>query len=170
MPDLSQHVLGETETPVALETSDDCREAALALAEQGNRTMLIFTHDLDPKVYNNAAFVDAVSALARRHHLSWVRVLVQDPGRAIRSGHRLVELALRLSSRVQIRTVGHQYRSYNRSFLIVDDTGLLLRESAIRYEGTVNFNAHQQAREYAHFFHKVWDVSAPDPNLARLHL
>ena len=34
MPDLSQHVLGETETPVALETSDDCREAALALAQQ----------------------------------------------------------------------------------------------------------------------------------------
>ena len=170
MPDLSQHVLGETDTPVILESSDDCLQAATALALQTHRTLCIFTHDLDRKVYGDQAFVDAVSELARRHRLSWVRVLVQNTSRAIRSGHRLVELARRLPSRVEIRLVGHQYQSYNRAFLLADESGLLLRDDAIRYDGTCYFHNPTEARAYTQIFRKVWDVSAPDPNLARLSL
>lgn len=169
MLDLSRHVLGETDTPVPLETSDDCRAAVTELVRQGHRTLLIFTRDLDRKVYDDADFIDAVSALARRHHLSWVRILVQDMEPVIHGRHRLVELAQRLSSRIEIRAVNRRYNTLNKAFLVVDDTGLLLRDTARGYSGSVNFYAPHEAHEYAALFHKTWDVSERDPNLNRLH-
>lgn len=170
MLDLSRHVLGETDTPVPLETSDDCRAAATELVRQGHRTLLIFTHDLDRKVYDDVDFIDAVSALARRHHLSWIRILVQDMEPVIHGRHRLVELARRLSSRIEIRHVHPNHRSFNKAYLVVDDTGLLLRDTARGYSGSANFYAPHEAREYAALFHRVWDMSQRDPNLNRLHL
>ena len=114
MVDLEGAVLGETAEPIALETSGDNHAAAVALVRQTRRTLIIFTHDLDARVYDTQEFADAVAALARRGRLSRIRILVQDTRPVIRSGHRLVDLAVRLSSYIEVRKVSREHEHYNR--------------------------------------------------------
>ena len=168
MEPLDDFVLGETATPLSIGTSEENRAAALAMVSQGRRTVLIFSRDLDPRVYNTAEFADALSTLARLSKYSWIRMLVQDSSGIVRDGHRLVELARRLSSRVELRKAHPDFRDANRAFLVVDEIGLILRVPADRYDAVVSFHDGMAARGQTRFFHRVWDRSAPDPELRRL--
>lgn len=170
MESLDDCVLGETDTELRITTSAENRAAAVAMVRQGLRTALIFSHDLDPRVYDNPELAQAVSELARRSKYSWVRVLVQDTATIVRDGHRLVEVARRLSSRVEIRQAHPDFAQVHRAFVVVDGVGLILRPVGDRYDGTANFHAPMAAREEAHLFRRVWDRSAPAPDLRRLHV
>ena len=108
--------------------------------------------------------------LALRSRHSRIRVLVKDSHRAVKDGHRLVELARHLSSFIEIRKAHEDARDAAEAFLIADGIGTLHRTLASRFEGTVNFRAPLHARRLAQWFTEVWERSAPDPELRRLHL
>lgn len=162
-------VLGEDDTPVRLESASDNREAALALVRQARRYLYIFSYDLD-RAIEHAEFAAAVSALARNTEHTHVRVLVHDSTRAVKDGHHLIDLAQRLSSKVEIRNPPQEYAHLNEAFLVVDDMGYLYRPLADRYEGWVCFRDPPRARELTKRFKEVWEHSTPDPQLRRLYL
>jgi hypothetical protein len=167
-PDAYQ--LGSTDVDLRVASSTDNRHAALALTEQAKRSLHIFTRDLDAPVYDQTPFIQAVSALATRSRYSRIQILVQNTERAIKNGHRLIELSRRLSSFIELRKPHHDYREYNQTFLIADEVGLLRRPIADRYDGTLNFKAPLAAREYVDFFNQVWERSDGDPDLQQLHI
>lgn len=168
--DIEQCELGKDSGPIRVERIDDNRKAANALALQASRTLDIFTRDLDPQVLNTADFTAAVTRLALKSKNSVIRILVQDPGRSVRDGHRIIDLSYKLSSFIHIRRPSEDYKDYNKAFIIADGRGLLYRVLADQYEGIVNFNSPYEAREYTAFFSEVWETSDTDPNLRRLHL
>jgi hypothetical protein len=165
-----QYQLGITDAELRLDTSAHNRTAALALAEQAKRTLHIFTRDLDSPVYDQAPFIQAVSALATRSRYSRILILVQNTERAVKDGHRLIELSRRLSSFVTLRKPHSDFREYNQTFLIADEVGLLRRPIADRYNGTLNFKAPLACREYLEFFNQVWERSEADPDLRQLFI
>ena len=57
--------LGETSTPLSLETCEVIWAAALRLAHQARRALDIYSLDLDKDIYDEPSFLDAVRALAR---------------------------------------------------------------------------------------------------------
>jgi hypothetical protein len=162
--------LGETSLEFALESHHEVCAVAHALAAQAQRTLLLHTEDLEPAIYDENAFLDALSRLARLHSQSRIWILVQDARKAVQHGHRLIELARRLSSTVQIRRPGPQYRNYHESFLLADGCGYLHRPIAARYEGTADFNAPGKVAEWEKYFMEVWERSEPDEEIARLYL
>lgn len=167
-PDAYQ--LGSTDVELRIASSADNRHAALALAGQANRSLHMFTRDLDAPVYDQTPFIQAVSTLATRSRYSRIQILVQNTERAIKNGHRLIELSRRLPSFVEIRKPNYDYREYNQAFLIADEIGLLRRPITDRYDGTLNFKAPLAAREYLDFFNQVWERSEGDPDLRQLHI
>src|SRR5690625_667199 len=70
------------------------------LSANARRHLDILSHTLDPLVYECPETVDALSALARRHKLARVRILVQDTLPLIERGHALVRLAQRYRPRL----------------------------------------------------------------------
>ncbi len=170
MTDFSQFELGTTAETVSLESIEDHRLAALALVQQARRKIQIFSHDLEAPLYDNLPFATALVKLVLRSQYSQILILVQDSNRVAREGHRLVEFARQFPSYVHVRRPPEEFLDHPESFLIVDDIGVLHRRLNYRYEGTVNFAAARQARTLQQFFSKVWDVSAPDPELRLLHL
>lgn len=168
--DLSHCKLGETAGPIHLDTREDNRAAALRLAEQGERTLHLLTRNLDPVLYDNEPFIDAVRRLAIYSPRTKVYILLQDPTEVVMRGHRIVELARRISSHIFINRVCEDDQSRTDSFLIVDQTGLLYRPHAGRYEGTVDFHAPGQARQLLKYFEDAWERSQPEPELRRLHI
>ena len=140
------------------------------LASKARRTLLLHTYDLEARIFDRLPFIDAVSALVRRHPGTCFGVLIQNVERVVKDGHRLVELARRLGSRVQIRRCAQQYQGYYGTFLLADDSGYLYRPQSSRYEGLASFNNTAEVARLGKYFREVWERSAADVELRRLYV
>jgi hypothetical protein len=168
--DLEALRIGEDAREIRLESRADNQRLAAALVAQAVRTLEIFSRDLEAEIYEQPDFLEGIKALALRSQHVRIRILLQDPSRVVRDGHRLVEMARRLSSFIEIRRPGHDHRDCNEAFMIVDNTALLHRRLGDRYEGHACFKQPLRARELGNFFEEVWQRAAPHPELQRLHL
>ncbi len=169
--DFARLRLGEDGGEYALDDSASCRAAAAALAAQARRGLALWTRDLDPALYDQIPFLEAVRRLVLEHRHARVRAIVYDARGVMQRGHRLVELARQLPSYVELRTPPlEDYAEYPEAFLVADGRGVLRRPFADRWEATVSFDAPVAARELLRFFDEAWELSRPDPELRRLHL
>lgn len=165
-----QEVLGQTTGEIALAGSEQFAWTALRLARQARHRVDILSRDLDPPLYDQLPFLDALRALALRSRYSRIRVLLQNGERVQREGHRLLGLYRKLSSKIELRVVHPDFADHPESFLIADETGYLHRRLHERYEGTADFNDSQRARLLGHFFDTVWQVSEADSQLRALSI
>lgn len=164
------HHLGETAGVVQITDSQEAAQVALALARQARRTLEVVSRHLDPRLFDTPEFAAAVQRLALGLRRARVRLLVQDIGPVLRDGHRLVALARRLPTFVQVRVPGPQFRDFNQAFLVADGVGYLHRELADRYEGTASFHDPLAARGLLRQFEPLWASADPDPNLRELRV
>lgn len=169
-PQFDDHRLGATDREIPLATAGEHRAIGLALARQCRRRLEIVSRSLDPRVYDSAELAEAVKQLAIGHRNARIRLLVADPEPLIHDGHRLLDLAGRLPSFIELRVLAVEDRDFNEAFLIADGSGYVHRSQAERYEGTANFNHRSKARELARRFDALWDMAEPDPNLRRMLL
>ncbi len=167
---LDNYILGETDETIKVDSSDQCSDAVQALIQQSKRSLDIFSHKLDLRIYNTRAIYEAALKLATHSRYSQIRIIIKDSTDVAKRGSRLVELNHRLSSRVFIRNPPIEYRDYTEEFVIADELGLLQRKLATRYEGELCFYEPAKARQLRKFFDECWEKSAPDSNLRRLHL
>lgn len=170
MPEWSSYRLGEQSGDIAIDTSEDNSDAVLHLVNQGERSLDIFSRDLEPRIYDTQEFYDAVRALAIKTRDLHVRILVIEPDYIIKHGHRLVELARRLTSHMEIRKLHEDYCNNPEAYLVVDKRGLLHRKLATRYEAVVNFNNPMTATELHNQFTEMWERSKQYMDFKRLHI
>jgi len=170
MIDISDFKLGETGEVIYLDNSDDHRIVACALASQAIRTIDIFTHQLDRRVYDDSGFIEAVKNLAIGHGRALIRILIQDSSRVAKEGHRLFNLGQEISSKIKFHNPAGEHSETGENFMIVDHTGLLYSRQYDRYEGHACFNDPKQARELTARFEREWKFSTPDPYLRRLSI
>lgn len=154
--------------------ADDRDQALAAIADllaDARHEIAIYTRDLDPALLDVPPILDAIKRIALSGHRARVRILVQEPRKAIADGHRLIALAQRLPSLIELRTPEDEHdRQYASAFLINDRRGFLFRTLASRNEGEGSTYApgrHAQLREY---FDQVWERSVPSEELRQLAL
>ncbi|HEY5790081.1 MAG TPA: hypothetical protein VIX81_05610 [Gammaproteobacteria bacterium] len=167
---IEERVLGEDAGEIVIASLQENCAAVDTLLGQARRKLLLFTRDLEPRVFDREEVYQAIRELATYSRYSEVRMLLFDSDRIVKDGHRLVDLARRLSSYIQIRLVPDDYKEIASSFMVVDDKGFLYRSLASQYEGVVDFSEPNRCRELTKLFGDVWEHSAPDPNLRRLHI
>jgi hypothetical protein len=170
MIDVSEYKLGETSAELQLESSDDNRAVALALARQARRGIDIFTRDLDRRVFDDRDFIEAIKHMAIGNSRALLRVIVQDSSRVAKQGHRLFHLGQEITSKIKFHKPGDEFLNNNETYMLVDGTGLLLRRQSERYRGSASFNDPQRVRELQAQFERAWEGSEPDPYLRRLTL
>lgn len=168
--DFGDYRLGETDQLIELETAQDNHDLALAMFRQARREILIASYDLDRLVFDHEDIIQALSAFARDNRLSHVRILLQNPERAIKHGHRLITLAQRLSSSIQIHRPAEEHLGFADAFIVVDGIGVLRRKMAERFEGTGNFKAPIDGRDLHARFISMWELATPETRLRRLQL
>ncbi len=157
MEGLDNYQLGQNDDLIRINTRDDCQQLTLAMARQARRSLNIFSHDLEPALYNSPSFYEATRDVIGADPNSLIRILIYDISGTINKGHRLLDLASRLSSRVQIRKLT---KKYHHAFMVADSIGVVDRRRAERYEGTASFNAPGWAQNLEVFFNGVWDQSS----------
>lgn len=131
----------------------------MAIACGAKRSLAILTPDLEPGIYDHDAFLDVAKRLVLSKRYAKIRVLVTDPGRAIRNGNRFVGVARRLNTYIDLRNVHQDYRNHREALLIADDNALLYRIDADRWEGIADSYDPVVTRRYLDFFDTVWNVS-----------
>lgn len=166
----ADYQLGEDSEDIVVESSEENHQLAVQLVTQANHRLDVFTRDLDPRIYDNAEFIDAVRALAVNDNKAKIRFLVIDPDKAIKLGHRLLDLSRRLTSTLEIRKVHEDYGANPECYLIADGRGLLHRKLASRYEAIANFNNPADAMNLIHHFNEVWEHSSPELDFKRLYI
>jgi len=164
--------LGETVEEVHIDTVEENKNAAIALAKQARHSIDIFTQDMDTALYNNEELEKSIFNLAKRHPNTKIRILAQDTSMAVRNGHRLIKLTQHLTSSVFINNPSREYKDEQCAFLVADKIGLLYRTTASHrnYKASINFMAPQHAGKLTDFFNEAWEHSIPDIQTRRIYM
>ena len=169
MIDFSEQVLGKSTTgQVIITTREENTAATLEMIRQAKQKIAIISQELDPYVYDQLDFREALKQLVLNNRFSEVRIIVFKPEIIVRRGHMLLDLGNRLSSFIRFKKVAKEYRSFNEAVLIADDVGFVFRENIERYRGKVNFNSRSESKSLLDVFDNMWEASKPDPNLRRV--
>jgi hypothetical protein len=135
------------------------RLAAIDVAGAATRKLSIFTHDLESGIYDDPDFLEIVKHLVLSQSYARIRVLIANPARAIKTGNNFVHLGRRLNTYIEFRHVREDLRTHAEAFCIADETALVYRLEASRWEGIVDTYAPAVARMYGKMFDEIWLAS-----------
>jgi hypothetical protein len=158
------------ETRNIVSTLDEVRTASVQVASRATRLLAMYSQDLEPQVYDQPKFIDAIKKLVLARGYAKVRVLLADPARAVYESSRFIGLARRITSYIEIRHAHPDFRGNRAAFLVADDRAVVYRADAARWEGIVELNDPAVARRYLDYFDQAWLGSSPHAETRQLHL
>lgn len=153
-----------------LSSLEDVRAASLQVASAATRLLAMYTQDLEPLVYDQPQFIDAVKKLVLARGYAKVRVLLADPAKAVYESSRFIGLARRITSYIEIRHAHPDFRGDRASYLVADDRAIVYRADAGRWDGILELNDPAVARLYLDAFDEAWTGSTPHAETRQLHL
>jgi len=148
----------------------DRAAVALDLARQCTRQLRLYSPLLDHELFDSDAFATALSELARRHRQSEVRLLIRDSRPLVERGHRLLDLARRLSSSVRIRLIDDRVDDLDESYLVADLRGVLCFDNREPESGWADYNNQPLAESFRARFDQLWERAEESADLRSLHL
>ncbi|MFI4890762.1 MAG: hypothetical protein ACHQIL_09550 [Steroidobacterales bacterium] len=151
-----------------LTTMSEVREASLRVANSANRVLSIFTHDLEPQIYGEEPFLEAVKRLVLARAYAKVRVLIADPARAVVDKNRFMGMARRLTSCIDMRSMSEEVSASAGAFIIADDRALVYRPRANSWDGMSDMNDPAVAKIYLNFFEEIWSNSVQESQLRQM--
>jgi len=155
---------------LTLTTVEQNRTISIELVKQAHYQLDIISRDFDHALYDNDDFYDAVKQLATKSPKTKIRILINDSEKSVKQGHRLVKLARKLTSFIEIRVQGKQFKEFNEAWLIIDNKAWLRRRLADQYPAEVECSAARQLKNIAITFDSMWNEANNDPNLRQLSL
>lgn len=156
---LPPFILGETDIRVELSHLVMLQNAAIALLAQSKREILIVTPDLEHARFDNDAFINALSAFSRSSRYTVTRLLIANPSMAVTEGHRLVKLARKLSSLIDIRQLHDDDIdvSQAQAWIVADDIGLLRCTNRDPWQGSLLPKGTPYAQQARSRFMEWWE-------------
>ncbi len=142
-----------------ISTREEMREAAIQVVREASRKVSIFTHDLEPGIYDNSDFLEIVKRLVLSQTYARIRVLIANPAKAVKNGNDFVHLGRRLNTYIEFRHVAEDLRTHAEAFCIADETALVYRLQAERWEGIVDTHEPAVAGLYSKMFDEIWLAS-----------
>ena len=147
----------------------EVKAALLQLLGDARHTLSVHSRDLDPGILDDVDVLAGLRGLAGSGRGTSLRFLLHDPAQAMRDGHRLIALAQRLPSAVQMRVpVEENDIAYASAFALNDVGGYLLRPLAGRFEGRGSTCERGQHGLLQRYFNEVWERSESAAELRSL--
>jgi hypothetical protein len=151
-----------------ISTREETRQAVIEVTREARRKVSIFTHDLEPGIYDDPDFLEVVKRLVLSQTYARIRVLIADPTRAIKSGNAFVYLGRRLNSYIEFRHVREDLRTHAEAFCIADENALVYRLQAERWEGIADTYEPAVAKLYGKMFDEIWLASEVETEFRQL--
>ena len=142
-----------------ISSKEEMLDAVTDVVKEATRRVSIFTHDLDPGIYDDPDFLEVIKHLVLSQTYSRIRVLIANPARALKNGNNFVLLGRRLSTYIEFRHVREDLRTHPESFCIADETALFYRLQHTSWEGIADTYEPAIARRYGEIFDEIWLAS-----------
>lgn len=153
-----------------ISTKEEMNEAAIRVTSKAKRSVSIFTHDLEPGIYDSLDYLEVIKKLILSKAYARIRVLIANPSRTIKSGNRLIELGRRLNSYIEFRHIAPEHAGHTEAYCIADDVAVVYRLQADRWEGIADTFEPPVARLYLGTFDQIWHASENAAELRRLSM
>jgi hypothetical protein len=157
--------LGEYADLERFSRPEQAQAHTLALLLQARHSLSIYSPDLESWLYSHSSVQEACTQFLLASPRNRLRILLRDVGKPVRQGHRLLNLARRITSNLHIRKINPDHPSEESAFLLADDRGLLLRELPEQCAGYALYNDPGRVRQRQAQFDQAWDISVLDPDL-----
>lgn len=133
----------------------------LQLLEAARHRLDIYQPTLPPDIYSSPEELAELRRIATTGRGAQIRLMLHDPAGALRNSHRLVALAQRLSSIIQIRTPLEELDlAYPSAYLLTDQCGYLFQPDAQRPTGRADRRDRAAQAPLLQHFNEVWERSA----------
>ncbi len=152
------------------EGESECVAGLLAALSDPSRIVRIYSQELDHSLFDRADVIERLSAFVRHGPPARLQVLIHSSSSIVSRGHQLVELARKLDSKIEIRTVPGELASDRHSCVIVDERGYFLLPDHREYLAMANAYDPVQAERLSERFDYLWDRSQTDPELRQLRI
>ena len=163
-------ILGVTAGEIPIEDRALNIAAVHKLASSAVLEIKIISRCLNHQIFDRSDIVEAFSKFIRKNRNASVRIILFDNTNVIKDGHRLINLADRVPSKIAIRKFPKQYAYYNESLVTADGKGFIHNPQSDRYEGSVSFNDHIRCAELDKIFTDHWHQSETSPDLRRVSI
>lgn len=170
MIDLTSYKLGKTDERIETEQREDLRHLILTMSEQAANQIFIFSHDLDHSLFDTDELYEAIKSLAIKNQRTHIHIIVHDAKPMTKNGHRLLKLARRITSHMQIKITAKEHKDILETFIIFDDRGYIIQNHPERFEAYGNFYAPLKARQLTEEFEEIWNRGVIDNSLRQLSL
>jgi len=148
----------------------ECLSGLLSTLGEPLRDLQIYSPHLDHFLFDAPQVVDALSAFVRRGAPAKLHVLIHTSSLIVGRGHRLLELARRMDSKIEIRRVPDELASDAHTYVTWDHRGYWLMPDYREYDGLSNLYDPVQANRLSERFEYLWHKSQIDPELRTLRL
>ncbi len=152
-----------------LQTQQEQSQAVENLAANAGKRLVIFSHALEPALYNQANFITACKELVKTSAVSH-QGAGSEQRKLRHQDHRFISLMQRLPSRIELKLCHEDYRSHPETFMLADYNGLFLKSIPGRNTATVHIDCPRLNDQYSRFFTSVWDQSDFDITFRRLSI
>ncbi len=146
------------------------RQAVIKVSLEAKRKVSIFTHDLEPGIYDDPEFLEIIKRLVLSQTYARIRVLIADPSRAVKNGNNFVHLGRRLNTYIEFRHVREDLRTHSEAFCIADQTALVYRLQAQRWDGIADTYEPAVAKLYGTMFDEIWLASEVEMEFRQLSI
>ncbi len=145
-------------------------DLAVELCGSAARQVCILSPNLDHAVFDNIELANVLGVLIRSSSQTRVRILVADSRALVARGHRLLKLARRIPSSVQIQKLTEHPQWKNETIVICDRDGVLYKPGDSDHDGFYEPSSRASAQRYLELFEELWRHSTQDVELRSLTL
>lgn len=159
-----------SETLWLLDGVTDFRIYSEQLITQSRRSIAILTYDLDALVYSKPECVQKLSDFVRSSRNAQVQILIKDTKPAIETGHLVIRLAQRLSSKILVRKMTVEPNNKEMGFMLGDTDKLLYKNDDALHRGFFNSAAASEIKSLREEFNYLWEYGELEPEFQTLHI
>ncbi len=134
------------------------------------REVRIYSPLLDHALFESDEVLDALSRFARSGPPTSIQILIHTSNLIVSRGHRLLNLARRLTSKIEIRVVAAELQDEQRCFVVADQRSFFLQPDDQEYQGYSNSYDPVQSTQLAERFDYLWPRADQDPELRALSI
>lgn len=157
--------------PLAAGTRSETATARRQLLADARHQVDIYLPLLGNDVYASTEELAELRRIAISGRAAQIRILLHDPAAALRNDHRLIALAQRLPSAIQIRMpVEETDRAYISAYLLNDAGGYLFLPEADRGQGRAARDDRANQVPLQKHFNAVWDRAERASELQSLNI
>lgn len=166
MPDSSEN----ENNRLVIGSLEQLKQQTCEIIGSAKQSVKIYSQGLDPRILNNREIEKYLTAFVKKSRASKIQLLIYNEQLMRGIDHRLVSLAQKFTSYVDIKVVPRDYHENPFGFYLVDNRHMIYRSNVERYEAEQLTVPNFLIKEKTKLFDSIWQSSTPASFLRALHL